>query len=259
MAHRSQVPGPGSAPCLQGSVGLVTPAGQTRSLQHWDVQTPICRATQPGVVWQLADTYKDAVRHREKVVTSHLKLARVFEILPTAAEGGGSWGPGQVRPVSRCHVKGKAPRLGPHVAPQPPSLLTPCKERSGRLDWKRRSQPAPGKPESAGSCFLIAEGLCHCQTGVSSRYLKGQSALGSWPHLPGWFLVGRIFCSHTVSQGTGFSQAADTLLVLSNPQARTNDNHSSKDKKGSSLTILCQSYRTGASQHQLFYTFLLQS
>lgn len=106
------------------------------------------------------------------------------ELLPTAAEGCGSWGLGKVRAVSCCQVEVRRPRLDPHTAALLPSLLTSGKERNRRLDRKMRPELASWKPQSASSHLPIAEGLSHCREVESSRTSKGQRALCSQPNHP---------------------------------------------------------------------------
>lgn len=100
-----------------------------------------------------------------------------------------------MRAVNCCQVAAKGPKVGPYVAPRFPSLLTPGKERTRRLDWKIRSELASGKPQSVGSYFPMAEGLSDCKGVESPMAIHGQRTLCSQPNQRGWVLVRRIFCS----------------------------------------------------------------
>lgn len=73
------------------------------------------------------------------------------------------------------------------------SLLTPGLERNRRLDRNMRPELPFGKPESASSHFLIAEGHPTIRRWNPPESLDRRSHSAPSPANLGWFLTCRIF------------------------------------------------------------------
>lgn len=78
-----------------GSMVPLTPSGPTSSLQNYGMINShfLSFSVFGNLLWQPVNTYKDAMRQIEEVVTSYLKFQGLQETLPRAAEGCSSWEP----------------------------------------------------------------------------------------------------------------------------------------------------------------------